>query len=39
VIGAVRERKFYILTHPEMAPLIEQRIKNVLTGADPTSFG
>jgi NAD(P)-dependent dehydrogenase (short-subunit alcohol dehydrogenase family) len=39
VIGALRERKFYILTHPEMAPLIEQRIKNVLTGADPTSFG
>jgi NAD(P)-dependent dehydrogenase (short-subunit alcohol dehydrogenase family) len=39
VLSAVRERKFYILTHPEMAPLIEQRIKNVLTGADPTSFG
>jgi NAD(P)-dependent dehydrogenase (short-subunit alcohol dehydrogenase family) len=39
VLAAMRERRFYILTHPEMAPLIEQRIKNVLGGADPTSFG
>ena len=39
VLSAMHERRFYILTHPEMAPLIEQRIKNVLSGADPTSFG
>jgi NAD(P)-dependent dehydrogenase (short-subunit alcohol dehydrogenase family) len=39
VLSAMRERRFYILTHPEMAPLIEQRIKNVLAGNDPTSFG
>jgi NAD(P)-dependent dehydrogenase (short-subunit alcohol dehydrogenase family) len=39
VLSAMGERRFYILTHPEMAPLIEQRIKNVLSGADPTSFG
>lgn len=39
VLAAMHERRFYILTHPEMAPLIEQRIKNVLNGADPTSFG
>ena len=39
VLAAVRERRFYILTHPEMAPLIEQRMKNVLSGADPTFFG
>jgi NAD(P)-dependent dehydrogenase (short-subunit alcohol dehydrogenase family) len=39
VLAAMRERRFYILTHPEMSPLIEQRIKNVLGGADPTHFG
>lgn len=39
VLSAMRERRFYILTHPEMAPLIEQRIKNILGGADPTRFG
>ena len=39
VLEAMRARRFYILTHPEMTPLIEQRMKNILSGADPTTFG
>ncbi len=34
-LAAIRARRFYILTHPEMAPLIEQRVKNILAGNDP----
>jgi len=34
-VAAIREKRFYILTHPEMTPLIEQRHKNITEGKDP----
>ena len=36
VLLAIQEERFYVLTHPEMQPLIERRMNNVLTGAKPT---
>jgi NAD(P)-dependent dehydrogenase (short-subunit alcohol dehydrogenase family) len=36
VIAAIREDRFYILTHPEYQPLIEQRMKDILSGSNPT---
>lgn len=40
VVTAIRERKFYVLTHPEMTPLVEQRMRSLIAGEDPSSpFG
>jgi NAD(P)-dependent dehydrogenase (short-subunit alcohol dehydrogenase family) len=36
VLAAIRDERFYILTHPEWKPLIEQRMKDVLSGSNPT---
>ncbi len=36
VLAAIREERFYILTHPEWNPLIEQRMKDILSGNNPT---
>ncbi len=36
VLAAIREERFYILTHPEWNPLIEQRMKDILRGNNPT---
>jgi short-subunit dehydrogenase len=36
VLAAIREERFYILTHPEWKPLIEQRMKDILSGSNPT---
>jgi NAD(P)-dependent dehydrogenase (short-subunit alcohol dehydrogenase family) len=36
VLVAIREERFYILTHPEYNPVIEQRMKDILSGANPT---
>jgi hypothetical protein len=36
VLEAIRRDRFYVLTHPEWQPLIEHRMKTVLTGANPT---
>lgn len=36
VLAAIREERFYILTHPEWNPLIEQRMKDILSGSNPT---
>ena len=36
VLAAIREDRFYILTHPEYQPLIEQRMKDILSGGNPT---
>jgi NAD(P)-dependent dehydrogenase (short-subunit alcohol dehydrogenase family) len=33
--AAMLERRFYVLTHPEMMPLVEQRMQNILSGRDP----
>jgi len=36
VLAAIREERFYILTHPEMNELIEKRMKNILEGENPS---
>jgi NAD(P)-dependent dehydrogenase (short-subunit alcohol dehydrogenase family) len=36
VLAAIREERFYILTHPEWTPLIEQRMQDILHGRNPT---
>ena len=36
VFDAVRRRRFYILTHPEMKPAIESRMQAILDEGDPT---
>jgi len=38
VFEAIRDDRFYILTHPEMTPVIERRMKNILEGRNPTGF-
>jgi len=35
VLAAIRDERFYILTHPEYNPIIEQRMKDILSGANP----
>ena len=35
VFDAIREERFYILTHPEMTPMIEQRMHDILEGRTP----
>jgi NAD(P)-dependent dehydrogenase (short-subunit alcohol dehydrogenase family) len=36
VLSAIREERFYILTHPEWNPLIEERMQDILNGRNPT---
>jgi hypothetical protein len=36
VVAAVREQRFYILTHPELNSLIQQRMSNILNSHNPT---
>lgn len=36
VIKAVDKDQFYILTHPEMLPVIETRMRDIISGANPT---
>ena len=36
VFSAIKEDKFYILTHPEFNPAIQTRMENVLQGRNPT---
>jgi len=38
VLAAIREERFYVLTHPEFNPLIEQRVKNLLSGENPVAI-
>jgi NAD(P)-dependent dehydrogenase (short-subunit alcohol dehydrogenase family) len=35
VLDAIREERFYILTHPEMTPMIQQRMEDVVQGRNP----
>jgi NAD(P)-dependent dehydrogenase (short-subunit alcohol dehydrogenase family) len=35
VLDAIREERFYILTHPELNPAIEQRLKRIVSSATP----
>lgn len=36
VIAAIRDERFYILTHPEWLPYVEQRMNDILGGSNPT---
>ena len=36
VLDAIRNEKFYILTHPEGTPVIEARMQDILQGRNPT---
>jgi len=38
VLNAIRDDQFYILTHPEMTPVVERRMKDILEGRNPTGF-
>lgn len=35
VLDAIREQRFYVLTHPEWTPLIENRMHRMLAGDNP----
>jgi len=35
VFEAIKEEKFYILTHPEWLPVIKLRVDNLLRGENP----
>jgi NAD(P)-dependent dehydrogenase (short-subunit alcohol dehydrogenase family) len=35
VVAAIKERRFYILTHPEMKPAIEHRLRDILEERPP----
>jgi NAD(P)-dependent dehydrogenase (short-subunit alcohol dehydrogenase family) len=35
VLAAIAERRFYILTHPELTPLIEARLSAIVSGRNP----
>ncbi len=35
VLEAIREERFYVLTHPEHNTAIDQRVKNLLSGRNP----
>ncbi len=36
VLDAIRDEKFYILTHPEGQEVIETRMQDILGGRNPT---
>ena len=36
IFKAIEEEKFYILTHPELNPLIGLRVKNMFEGGSPS---
>jgi len=38
VFAAIRAERFYVLTHPDMQPLIQQRLDAVATGENPPPF-
>lgn len=38
VLQAIRDERFYILTHPHWAPMIEHRMKTVLSGENPITL-
>lgn len=39
VLNAVREKRFYVLTHPDMLPFVEQRHEDIQQGRNPTTSG
>jgi short-subunit dehydrogenase len=36
VLAAIRAERFYILTHPEMLPLVQKRTADIMSGGNPT---
>ncbi len=38
VLAAIRAERFYILTHPEMLPLIQKRTSDILSGGNPSGM-
>jgi NAD(P)-dependent dehydrogenase (short-subunit alcohol dehydrogenase family) len=36
VLDAIREERFYILTHPDLKPMIQRRMEDILEGRTPT---
>jgi NAD(P)-dependent dehydrogenase (short-subunit alcohol dehydrogenase family) len=36
VLDAVRARRFYVFTHPDWTPLLEERFRRITTGEDPS---
>ena len=36
VLDAIREERFYILTHPDMMPMIQRRMEDIVEGRTPT---
>ena len=38
VLDAIRSERFYVLTHPEWQPLIEHRMKTLLSAGNPTAL-
>ncbi|MCB0125984.1 MAG: SDR family NAD(P)-dependent oxidoreductase, partial [Caldilineaceae bacterium] len=39
VLDAVRTQRFYVLTHPDFLPLVEQRHEDIHQGRNPTGAG
>jgi NAD(P)-dependent dehydrogenase (short-subunit alcohol dehydrogenase family) len=39
VVAAVKERRFYILTHPDSADMVRRRMEAIITGGDPPVIG
>jgi NAD(P)-dependent dehydrogenase (short-subunit alcohol dehydrogenase family) len=39
VVEAIRERRFYVVTHPEMLPGVEHRAQAILRGEQPAASG
>ncbi|MEZ4619382.1 MAG: SDR family NAD(P)-dependent oxidoreductase [Caldilineaceae bacterium] len=39
VLSAVCEKRFYVLTHPDMLPFVEQRHEDIQQGRNPTMSG
>lgn len=39
VVAAVKERRFYILTHPESASMVRRRMEAIVNGEDPPMIG
>jgi len=38
VLSAIREERFYILTHPDWNYMIEHRVRNILDGQNPSTM-
>jgi hypothetical protein len=35
VVQAIREQRFYVLTHPEQLPAVQHRLQRILAGDNP----